>query len=342
MRAAFFNEHGGPEVLELGELPEPTPGPGEVLVAVEAVALNHLDLWVRRGWPGLELDMPHVGGSDIAGRVAQLGAGVTGWSEGDPVVVNPARGCDSCEHCEAGEICLCPRFHIIGEHVAGGLVERIAVPAANLYRRPDDYPAERAAAAPLVFQTAWRALIGRARLGPGETVLITGASGGVSTAGIQIAKLAGATVFAVTSGPDNIARVANLGADLVIDRLEEDFAKRVWQETSRRGVDVVLDGVGQAMWPGMLRSLATGGRLVSYGATTGYDGEIDIRRLFWKQAEILGSTMASRSEFARVMSLVFAGRLEPVIGEVFPLEQIRGAHERLEAGEAFGKLVLTV
>lgn len=340
MRAAYFAQHGGPEVLEVGELPDPEPGPGQVLLRVRAAALNHLDLWTRRGLPGLELEMPHVGGSDIAGTVEVPGEGVEGWQPGQRVVVNPSLWCGRCEACARGEESLCRRYRILGEHVSGGLAERVAVPATNLYAIPEGFPFEQAAAAPLVFQTAWRALVGRAGLRPGETVLVTGASGGVSTAAIQIARLAGATVYAVTSGPENVRRVAELGADVVIDRLEEDFSRRVWEETGKRGVDVVVDGVGEAVWEGCLRSLAPAGRLVTYGATTGARGELDIRRVFWKQLRVIGSTMASRSEFEEAMRSVFAGRLQPVVDEVLPLDRIREAHERLERGEVFGKLVL--
>lgn len=341
MKAAYFESHGGPEVIRVGDLPEPEPGPGEVVVEVRATGLNHLDLWTRRGLPGLELAMPHVGGSDVAGVVAESGADVGGWSPGDRVAVNPALWCGACEWCERGEQPLCRGFRILGEHLSGGMAERVAVPARNLYRIPDDLPFETAAVTPLVYQTAWRALIGRAGLAPGETVLVTGASGGVSTAGIQIARHAGARVFAVTSGPENVARVRDLGAELVIDRLEEDFSRRVWEETGKRGVDVVLDGVGEAMWPGCIRALSRMGRMVVYGATTGPKGELDIRRLFWSQTTILGSTMGTPADFERVMELVVRGELAPVIDDVWPLERAREAHERLEEGGVFGKLVLT-
>lgn len=342
MRAAYFEEHGGPEVLTVGDLPEPEPGGDGVVVEVRAAALNHLDLWTRRGLPGLELDLPHVGGSDMAGVVAEVGSEVEGWEVGTPVVVNPSLWCGRCEWCVRGEHSLCRRFRILGEHVDGGFAERVAVPSRNLYRIPDAADFERAAAAPLAYQTAWRALVSRARLRPGESVLVTGASGGVSTAAVQIARLAGATVYAVTSGPENVRRVRDLGADVVIDRLEEDFSRVVWAETGKRGVDVVLDGVGEAIWEECARALAPDGRLVVYGATTGPEGRLDIRRLFWKQVRVIGSTMANRAEFEAVMALVFAGRLEPAVDEVLPLDGIREAHDRLEEGRVFGKLVVTI
>lgn len=341
MKAAYFERHGGPEEIVYGEAPDPTPGEGEVRIRVRASALNHLDLWTRRGLPGLELALPHIGGSDMAGVVESVGPGVEGVEPGVPVCVNPALWCGECEWCRAGEHPLCPRFRILGEHVPGGMAELAVVPARNLLPLPEGFPFETAAAAPLVYQTAWRALTTRAGLREGETVLVTGGSGGVSTAAIQIAKHLGATVYAVTSGPDNVERVEGLGADAAIDRLSEDFSRRVWAETGKRGVDVILDGVGEAVWPGCLRALAPAGRMVVYGATTGPKGEIDIRRMFWRQIAVLGSTMASRREFEAVMELVFAGTLEPVIDDILPLSGAREAHERLERGDVFGKLVLT-
>ena len=340
MKAAFMEGHGGPEVLQIGELPDPEPRSGEVVLQVKAEALNHLDLWVRRGLPGLDLEMPHVGGSDMAGVIARLGPNVSGWAEGDRVVVNPAVWCEGCEWCASGEHSQCERFQILGEHLPGGLAEQARVPARNLLRLPEEFEFERAAAAPLVFQTAWRAVMTRGQLTAGDTLLVTGASGGVSTAAIQIGVLAGATVYAVTSGSQNVERVRELGAHVVIDRLEESFSRRVWEGTGRRGVDVIVDGVGESIWEDALRTLAPGGRLVTYGATTGPEGRVDIRRLFWRQAAILGSTMAGAGDFERVMGLIFNGRLAPVVDGVHPLERIREAHERLERGDVFGKLVL--
>jgi len=341
MKAAFIREHGEPDVLEVGEIPEPEAGPGDVVVEVKASALNHLDLWVRRGLPGLDLDFPHAGGADVAGVVDEVGRDVSRWEPGDRVVVNPGLWCGECEWCVRGEHSLCESYAILGEHVSGGLAERVAVPARNLYRVPEEYPLKKAAAVPLVFQTAWRGLVSRAGLGAGESVLVTGASGGVSTAAVQIAKLVGAEVYAVTSGPENVRLVGELGADHVIDRLEEDFSEVVWKATEKRGVDVVLDSVGQAVFDDSVRALAKNGRLVTYGATTGPGADLDIRRTFWKQLRVIGTTMASRSEFERVMDLVFAGKLGPVIDEVWPLDRVREAHQRLERGEQFGKILLT-
>lgn len=300
--------------------------------------MNHLDLWVRRGLP-IETTMPHIGGSDIAGVVAELGPGVHGVEVGTRVVVNPSLWCGRCEWCHAGQESMCVRFRLIGEHTQGGFAEYVAVPATNLYPIPDDCPFEKAAAVPLVFQTAWRGLITQGRLRAGMDVLITGASGGAATAAIQIAKHAGARVFAVTTA-ENVERVKALGADVVFDRKAVDFSQEIWKATGKRGVDVIFDSVGVATFAQNLRALTRGGRLVVYGATTGPNGAVDLRNLFWKQFEIVGTTMASRSEFEAVMKLVFRGAFEPVIDVVWPLDRVREAHERLERGEQFGKIVL--
>ncbi|MGD8697809.1 MAG: zinc-binding dehydrogenase [Gemmatimonadales bacterium] len=342
MKAAIFRQHGGPEVIEIADVPAPKPASGEVVVAVRAAALNHLDLWARRGLPGLELDFPHIGGSDFAGTITELGAGVEGPDVGDRVLANPSLWCGQCEWCRKGEESLCVHYRIIGEHIDGGFAEYVALPAKNVLTIPDDLSFEEAAAVPLVYQTAWRGLISRGRLRPGETVLITGGSGGVSTAAIQIAKLAGAYVFAVTAGADKASRLEELGADVVIDRAQAEFSKEVWNATERRGVDLAFDAVGEAVWPDLLRALARNGRLVTYGATTGPRGQVEIRLAFWKQLQIIGTTMSSRSEFEEVMGLVFQRELEPVIDVVCPLEEARQAHERLEAGAQFGKIVLTL
>ncbi len=339
MKAAFFREHGGPDALRIGDLPAPVAGPGEVVVGVKAAALNHLDLHVLRGIPGLAIDLPHIGGADIAGVVAEVGPDVDDWAPGDRVIVNPGLSCGSCEWCDRGQHSMCRHYAILGEHRAGGFAELVVVPARNLYPLPADFAFERAAAVPLVFQTAWRALITRGALRAGETVLITGASGGVSTAAIQIARLAGAEVLAVTSEP-HVERVRELGADHVIDRTREDFSRTAWTITGKRGVDLVLDSVGKAMWEGCLRSLSRGGRLVTYGGTSDPVVPLDVRHVFWKQLHIIGSSMASRREFETVMDLVFAGRLVPVVDTVLPLDGARDAYELLAAAGQFGKIVL--
>jgi NADPH:quinone reductase-like Zn-dependent oxidoreductase len=338
MKAAVFDKFGGPDVLRIDDVPTPEPRAGEVLVRVRAAALNHLDLWLRRGLP-IDTTMPHIGGSDIAGEVAAVGAGVAGVKVSARVIVDPSLACGECEWCRVGEESLCTQYKIIGEHVNGGFAEFVAVPASNLFPIPRGYSFELAAAAPLMFLTAWRGLISRGRLKPRQSVLITGASGGVATAAIQIAKHIGARVYALTTA-ENIERVHELGADVVYDRTVGDFSKQLWGETGKRGVDVIFDSVGEALWPQLVRCVARGGRLVIYGATTGHNAPLDLRLVFWKQIEIIGTTMANRSEFEEVMRLVFTGALKPIIDSVLPLDRIREAHERLERGEQFGKIVL--
>jgi NADPH:quinone reductase-like Zn-dependent oxidoreductase len=338
MRAALFHAHGDPSVLRIEDVAVPEPARDEVRLRVAASALNHLDLWVRRGLP-IDTTMPHIGGSDIAGAVEAVGAGVDGWEEGARVVVNPSLWCGRCEWCLRGEQPLCVAYRIIGEHTQGGLAEFVTVPARNLYRVPDGYPLETAAAAPLVFLTAWRGLLVRGRLRAGETVLITAASGGVGTAAVQVAAHAGARVVAVSTAR-HVERLLELGADHVIDRTASDFSREAWALTGRRGVDVLFDSVGEATWAGALRALSRGGRLVTCGATTGAAATTDLRLLYWKQLEVLGTTMSTHAEFEAVMRLVFEGLLDPVIDVVWPLARVREAHERLEAGAHFGKVVL--
>lgn len=339
MRAAVFAEFGGPEVVEVREVPVPEPGPGEVRVKVAASAMNHLDLWIRRGLP-IETPMPHIGGSDVAGTVDAVGPGVRGVPEGARVVVDPSLGYDWYEAGPRGPSFEDPPFRIIGEHTQGGFAEYTIVPAANLLEIPEGVSFETAAAAGLVFVTAWRALITQAGLRPGESVLVTGASGGVGTAAVQVAAHAGAHVYALTGGEKKVRRVEELGAHRVYDRRTVDFSRELWRDTGRRGVDVVYDTVGEAVWPGCLRCLAVGGRLVTSGATTGSRGVTEIRAVFWKQLRIIGSTMGSPGEFREVMRLVFDGALNPVIHKTMPLAEAREAHAALEAGDVFGKIVL--
>lgn len=338
MRAALFHEHGGPEVIRIEEVEQPRPGAGEVLIKVHASALNHLDLWVRRGLP-IETTMPHIGGSDIAGVVAEVGADVKDVAIGERVVVDPSLACGRCEWCLRGETSLCSDYRIIGEHTQGGFAEFAVAPAANLYRVPDDFDLTTAAAAPLVFLTAWRGLKTQGGLRRGESVLITGASGGVGSAAVQIARFLGAHVFAFTTS-EQLERVRALGAERVYDRQDPEHAKALWTDTGKRGVDLILDSVGVATWKQNVRNLARAGRLVVYGATTGAIVETDLRQLFWKQFEIIGTTMSTHAEFREVMELVFTGSLEPVVDIVLPLTEARAAHERLEAGAQFGKIIL--
>ncbi len=340
MRAAVFGEFGPPSVVHVEDVPVPEPGQGEVRVKVGASSLNHLDLWVRRGLP-VGTTMPHIGGSDIAGTVDAVGPGVTGVALGTRVSVDPSLHYEWYDAQDQGPGFEPRQFQIVGEHTQGGFAEYAVVPAGNLLALPDHVSFEEGAAAGLVFVTAWRGLMTRARLRAGERVLITGASGGVSTAAIQIAKLAGATVYAVTSGPENVERVRALGADHVYDRKRtEEFSREIWRDTDKKGVHVALDSVGEAVWPQCLKALGVGGRLVSYGATSGARGSTEIRVVFWKQLSIMGTTMGSPREYREVMRLVFDGKLKPVIHEVIPLAQAARAHEILEGGSAFGKIVL--
>jgi NADPH:quinone reductase-like Zn-dependent oxidoreductase len=339
MRAAIFHENGGPEVVRIEQVPTPRAGPGEVLVQVRAAALNHLDLWVRRGL-NIQTTMPHIGGSDVAGVVHAVGDGVDAARIGQRVVVNPTLWCGRCRECVRGNEPFCEKLRLLGEHTDGGFAEYAAVRAESAHPIPDTLSFPSAAAIPVSYQTAWRALVTRARLRAGEDVLVLGASGGTAIAAIQIALLAGARVFAVTRGDENVARVRALGAHHVYDRAHEDFSAAVFRDTAKRGVDVVVENVGPATWKGSVRALARGGRLVTYGATTGPVGETDLPLLFWKQLEIIGTTMASRAEFQAVLAAVARGAITPVIDSVMPLDQAREAHERLEAGGQFGKIVL--
>jgi NADPH:quinone reductase-like Zn-dependent oxidoreductase len=328
----IFRQHGGLEQLEYTEVPEPVVGPEEVLIRVHAVAVNHLDLWVRRGIPNLRVTFPHVGGSDIAGEVVAVGDLVTDLWIGSKVVVNPSLVANHGDPF--------PNISIIGEHTPGGFAEYAVVPVENILPLLPDISFVQAAAVPISFQTAWRALITRAKVRPGERVLVLGAGGGVSSAAIQIAKLAGAYVYATTSTPDKIERAYEIGADEVINYREEDFVKVVMNSTNKQGVEVVVENAGAATWDKSMRVLRSGGRLVTFGATTGTLAETDINLLFWKQLSLIGTTAATHTEFREVMDLVFTGRLKPVIDRVLPLSEGREAQRILEAGEQFGKVVL--
>ncbi|MEW5849523.1 MAG: zinc-binding dehydrogenase [Myxococcota bacterium] len=339
MKAVGFHEHGDVDVLTDLDLPEPTPGPGEVVVDVKAVALNHLDVWVRRGMAGGDLPKPFVLGSDIAGMISAVGQGVTDAKVGDEVVLAPGVCCGRCSFCLSGEDSLCADYGILGETTTGGYAQRIAVPAGNALPKPKGLSFPEAAAFPLTFLTAWRMLVNRAQVKAGETVLITGASAGVGVAAIQIAKLHGATVIAATRGPEKQARAKALGADHVVD--SEDLKKAVRAIVGREGVEVVFEHVGGETFKTALGLLRRGGRLVTCGATSGFLAEIDLRHLFIKQQSILGSTMGSRADLLRIVKLVEAGRLKPIVDVVLPLSQAKEAHKLLEERKHFGKVVLT-
>ena len=339
MKAAFFRQHGGPEVMEFGDRPEPALEPGSVLVRVRAAALNRVDKWTRDGYPGLKLALPHSPGSDGAGEVA---AGAALFQPGARVVINTNIGCGVCEYCVAGQDNLCLRWNLLGETIPGTDAEYVTVPERQLLALPDDVPFEQAAAAALVFQTAWHSLITRGQIRAGETVLVVGAGGGVNTAAIQIAKLAGCRVFVVGSQARKLELAGSLGADVLIDRSQVDWSRQVYQLTQKRGVDVVVDNVGGATLMASLRAARRGGRILTVGNTAGPKVEFDNRYMFAKHLSLIGSTMSTRAEFATVMGLVFDGRLKPIIDSRFSLADIRSAHERLESGEVLGKVVLSV
>ena len=341
MKALCFYEHGELDVLRYDDVPDPEPGPDQVRVRVRACALNHLDVWIRRGWPGLRLEMPHWTGADVAGEVAALGEGVANWEEGQRVVVDPGISRTEDEFTRRGEHSLSPGYAILGEQVRGGQAEYVCVPAANLMPIPEGWDFPQAAAPLLVSLTAWRMLIGRAKLRAGESVLIVGAGGGVNSMAIQIAKLAGATVYAITSTEEKMEKARELGADVVLNYREDPrWSKTLYKMTGRRGVDVVVDNVGRATLGQSMRAVARGGRIVIVGNTSGPQAEIDIRFIFGKQISIIGSTMGTHQDFHDVMALVWAGKLKPVVDRVMGLSEGKAAFEVLERGQQFGKIVL--
>jgi NADPH:quinone reductase-like Zn-dependent oxidoreductase len=342
MKAVVFQQHGGPEVLQYGDVPDPAPRAGEVLVRVRACALNHLDIWVRGGLPGVPIPLPHIPGSDIAGEIAQVGAGVTRVKTGQKVVLAPGVTCGKCLACLSGNDNKCREFTNLGYLIDGGCAEYVRCPEVNCLAYPENLTFEQAAAVPLVFQTAWHMLVARAEIQPGEEVLVLGAGSGVGSAAIQIAKFFGARVIATAGSVEKLAKARELGADAVIDHKKQKIREEVKRLTNRRGVDVVFEHVGTATWDESVASLALGGRLVTCGNTTGYDAKIDLRFLFSRQLSLLGSYMGRKSELHTVMKLVAEGLLKPVVDRVFPLAACAEAHAYLEAGKQFGKVVLAV
>jgi NADPH:quinone reductase-like Zn-dependent oxidoreductase len=341
MKVVRIHEHGGPEVLRYEDVPEPQPRPDQVLVRVRACALNHLDLWVRGGIPGMKFALPHVLGSDIAGEVVAVGDLCQRVTPGWRVVLSPGLSCRQCPQCLAGRDNFCRSYTLFGSGVDGGYTELLAAPEYAVIRIPDELPFEEAAAAPLVSLTAWHMLFGRAQLAPGEDVLVLAASSGVGSMAIQFARLMRCRVIATAGGAEKMAKARELGADHVIDHYKQDIAAEVRKITGRRGVDVVIEHVGVATWEKSVMSLAAGGRLVTCGATTGYDAKIDIRYLFSRQLSLLGSFMGSMGELHDALKFVFRKQVRPVLDRVYPLSEIRAAHERLENKEQFGKVVIT-
>ncbi len=347
MRALVLRGHGDLSQLELADVPRPQVRTDhDVLIGLRAAALNHLDLWTVRGLPGLSLTFPHVVGADGAGEVAAVGSEVRGFEPGDRVMFNPGISCYRCDYCLAGEHSLCEEYGLLGEHLPGTLAEYIVVPQQNLAPVPTPPDGEltwaEAAAFSLVSLTAWRMLMTRARLRAGERVLIWGIGGGVSSTALRIAKLSGAYVIATSSSDQKLAGARELGADATLNHATQNVVTEVRALTGTRGVDVVLENVGEATWEQSLRVLGRGGRLVTCGATTGPRASIDVRRLFWHQWTIMGSTMGSRADYQQVVRLLGQGKLRPLIDSTFPLNEGADAMRRLEQGEQMGKIAVEI
>lgn len=338
MKAIRFHEFGGPEVLRYEDVPDPKPRNDQVLVRVRACAMNHLDLWVRKGLPGVKL--PHIPGSDIAGEIVEVGEYVTEFKTGQRVLVAPMHFCNHCEKCTAGLQNQCREFTVLGNGVDGGDCELIAVPPVNVIPIPDSLDFNQAASVPLVFLTAWHMLVGLGGVRPGQTVLVLGANSGVGIAGIQIAKLFDCTVITTAGDDRKAAKARELGADHVINHYQQKISDEVRKITNKQGVDIVLEHVGPATWDESLRSLKPAGTLVTCGATTGPQVGIDLRFVYSRQLSIRGSYMGTMGELHEVLKHVFRGRLKPVIDRTFPLAEIRSAHEHMEKSQMFGKIVL--
>jgi NADPH:quinone reductase-like Zn-dependent oxidoreductase len=340
--AIVLREHGGPEVLVRETIDLPDPGPREVRVRVRAVAVNHLDLWVRRGLPKLTLEYPHRLGSDVVGEVDAIGPLARGVAVGDKVVISPGISCGVCDRCLSGKDTLCRKYAILGEHTQGGYARHLLVPDANLLPYPGDLPYTQVAAVPLVFLTAWQMLVDKAQVQPGETVLVHSAGSGVSSAAIQIAKLYGARVIATIGNAAKAERARRLGVDDLIDSATQDFVAEVKRLTGKRGADVVVDHVGGEVLAKSIVAAAAGGRIVTCGATAGHESAIDLRHIFFRQISIMGSTMGSKGSLFDILEHVKQGKLKPVVDRVLPLWEAREGHRVLEAREAFGKVVLEV
>ena len=339
MKAIFYEEHGSTDVLQYGDFEDPEIGPEKVLVDIKAGGLNHLDVWTRKGMPSPE-ELPHIPGSDGAGVVSEVGERVTRFEEGDRVVVDPGLYCGQCEFCRKGEQSLCVDYKMMGEHVRGVHSELAAVPEDNLIPVPEDVDLVTAASAPLVFQTAWRMLMTRVGIDQSDSVLVLGASGGVGHACVQIAANEGCEVFATASSEVKLDLARECGADHLINYEERDFAEATKELTDGRGVDVVVDHVGEATWDNSLSAAARGGSVVTCGATSGVSPETNIPKVFWKQLDILGSTMGTPGEMDEVMAKVFDGTFEPHVREVLPMSEIVRGHEILESREGFGSVVV--
>jgi NADPH:quinone reductase-like Zn-dependent oxidoreductase len=340
MKAVIFRQHGGPEVLQYTDVPEPKIQANEVLVEVRACALNHLDVWVRGGLPGIEIPLPHILGDDIAGVVREVGELVSWIKPGAEAMLQPGVSCGHCAECLRGQDNLCREYDIIGYRRDGGYAELVAVPGVNVIPKPKNLSWEEAAALPLVTLTAWHMLVTRARLQPGEDALVHAAGSGVGSLGIQIAKLRGARVIATASSDEKLAKAKELGADEVINYTRDDWPKEVKRLTERKGVDVVFEHTGAETWPGSIASLKTGGRLVTCGATSGFDARTDIRQIFYRHLTILGSFMGAKGELLEAMKFIESGKIHAVVDQSMPLSEAHRAHELMEDRAQFGKLVL--
>jgi NADPH:quinone reductase-like Zn-dependent oxidoreductase len=342
MKAVIFEQHGGPEVLKFTEAADPQINSDEVLIEVRACALNHLDVWVRAGLPGIKIPLPHILGDDIAGVVREVGGLVTWVKAGDEVMLQPGVSCRHCAECLAGRDNMCDEYDIIGYRRDGGYAQLVAVPGVNVIPKPGNLSWEAAAALPLVTLTAWHMLVARARVQPGEDVLVHAAGSGVGSLGIQIAKLLGARVITTASSDEKLAKARGLGADETINYTREDWPKEVKRLTKGRGVDVVFEHTGATTWPGSILSLKKGGRLVTCGATSGYDGRTDLRHVFFRHLTILGSMMGSKADLLAAMKFIKSGQIRAVIDRTLPLADARKAHELMEDRAQFGKLVLVM
>jgi len=342
MKAAVIHEHGGLDRVRVEEVAEPKPGRGEVILKVKSAGLNHLDIWIRKGRLGLKMAFPHILGCDAAGVVTGVGADVASVSVGDQVVLNPGLSCGSCEYCNRGEQSECLSFDIMGMNRQGTFAEYVAVPARNVHLKPAYMDFDQAGTFVLSCMTAWRMLMTRAQLRPGETVLLHGIGGGVALWALQLAKLAGTCVIVTSSSDNKLARASQIGADHTINYKAEDVAVRVKDFTSGRGVDIVIDTVGAAAWPIDFSAVRRGGKIVLCGITTGAKAETNLQALYWNQVTIMGSTMGSDEDFRRMLRAVTIAKLKPVIDSVEPLENIREAMGKMETGEQFGKIALRI
>jgi NADPH:quinone reductase-like Zn-dependent oxidoreductase len=342
MKAIIFKRHGGPEVLEPADAPDPQIQPNEVLIEVRACALNHLDVWVRNGLPGIKIPLPHILGCDVAGVVREAGELVTWTKRGDEVMVQPGVSCGHCPECLAGRDNMCEQYDIIGYRRDGGYAELVAVPGINVIPKPKHLSWPEAAALPLVTLTAWHMLVARAELQPAEDVLIHAAGSGVGSVAIQIAKLHGGRVIATASSEEKLARARELGADATVNYSSDDWPKQIKQITNGRGVDVVFEHTGAATWPGSILSLKRGGRLVTCGATSGFDAHTDLRHVFYRHLTILGSMMGSKADLLAAMKFIESGQIRAVVDRTLPLADARKAHELMEDRAQFGKLVLLI